>query len=162
MRFTGKFHKWNEERGFGVIRPDGGGDDLPVHGSALPSPRPALQDVLTFEVAVDAKGRKRAIEVQRQQAPARVPAADRRKAAAMPEPDRAPRRPVNLTVVRIASVLITVALLWGLGSYISRDLERKRPAARKKAVAAVTVPDCGCAHTGSSRSNSRFVTSGAS
>lgn len=140
MRFSGKFRKWNEERGYGVIRPDGGGDDLPVHGSALPTPRPAPGDVLTFEVAVDAKGRKRAIDVQRPQAPARVPAVDRRKTVAMPEPDRPPRRPVNLTVVRIASVLVTVVLLWAFGSYISRDLERKRPGGRKKAVPAAMAP----------------------
>ncbi|MBX3656715.1 MAG: cold shock domain-containing protein [Ramlibacter sp.] len=36
MRFTGKIHTWNEERGFGFIRPTDGGQDIFVHVSSVP------------------------------------------------------------------------------------------------------------------------------
>lgn len=142
MRFSGKLHKFDEARGFGVIRPDGGGDDLLVHRSALPTPRPALQDALTFEVALDAKGRKRATEVQLPQVAPRAGAVpDRRnEPLQIPELPRERRRNVNLTVVRIVSVLVTVGLLWALGSCMSRDLDRKRPGARKQSMPALEHP----------------------
>ncbi|GAB3766743.1 cold shock domain-containing protein [Ramlibacter monticola] len=77
MRFAGRLHDWNEQRGFGFIRPTAGGDDIFVHGSALPMLRPGPDEVLSFEVALDRQGRKKAVHVRRQADEASALATDR-------------------------------------------------------------------------------------
>ncbi|AUB85348.1 cold shock domain-containing protein [Candidatus Thiodictyon syntrophicum] len=67
MRFVGTLKKWNDDRGFGFIAPTRGGDDLFVHISSFPrdGSRPRLDEPVTFEVAVDNEGKKRAVKVLR-------------------------------------------------------------------------------------------------
>ncbi|MGE3346832.1 MAG: cold shock domain-containing protein [Ramlibacter sp.] len=63
MRFTGKIHTWNEERGFGFIRPTDGGQDIFVHVSSLPYGRADRDMLLSFEVTLNRDGKKKAINV---------------------------------------------------------------------------------------------------
>lgn len=77
MRFAGKLHTWHEDRGFGFLRPAEGGQDIFVHVSALPKPRPAADEMLTFEVALNAEGKKKAVNVRRQAVEVAGLAADR-------------------------------------------------------------------------------------
>ena len=61
----GKVRMFNEERGFGFIRPDSGGDDIFFHVTALREGDEIAKDkVVTFEVGTDPKsGKIRAVSV---------------------------------------------------------------------------------------------------
>jgi cold shock CspA family protein len=67
MRFDGKLEEWNEDRGFGFIKPLRGGDPVFVHISAFQADgrRPRIGDVLSFEVEPAVDGKRRAVNVQR-------------------------------------------------------------------------------------------------
>jgi cold shock CspA family protein len=67
MRFKGTLSKWNDERGFGFIRPAEGGPEVFVHVSSFPrgGQRPRLNEVVTFALGQAASGKTRAVEVHR-------------------------------------------------------------------------------------------------
>ena len=65
MRLTGTLRSWNDERGFGFIKPALGSKDIFVHIKAFPpgTGRPTIGQVLTFEVEIGPNGKKRAHSV---------------------------------------------------------------------------------------------------
>jgi cold shock CspA family protein len=65
-RFTGKLNTWNHDRGFGFITPIDGGQEIFVHVSEMPGRQPPtrLDAALSFEVALNPQGKKKAIRVQ--------------------------------------------------------------------------------------------------
>jgi len=68
IRIEGVLKSWNKERGFGFIKPlSGGGQDIFVHASDFPrqggAPRPGER--LTFEIGLNAEGKKKALQVRR-------------------------------------------------------------------------------------------------
>lgn len=65
MRFQGRITNWNDTKGFGSITWNGSSDCVFVHVSAftLKGRRPAENDIVTYEVAKDEKGRFKAINV---------------------------------------------------------------------------------------------------
>jgi len=66
MRFEGTLTTWNDDKGFGFISPTQGGQDIFVHISEYRrGGRPVLNEALTFEVALNPQGKKRAVSVQR-------------------------------------------------------------------------------------------------
>jgi uncharacterized membrane protein YsdA (DUF1294 family)/cold shock CspA family protein len=76
MRLKGTIKTWNDERGFGFISPSPGGQDVFVHIKAFRGrgARPEVGQAVTFEIASDPRGRKRATAVEplRRAAPVRT------------------------------------------------------------------------------------------
>lgn len=65
MRFEGTLKSWNDDKGFGFISPSQGGQDIFVHNSEYRrGGRPVPGEALTFEVALNPQGKKRAVNVQ--------------------------------------------------------------------------------------------------
>lgn len=65
MRFQGTLCNWNDERGFGFIKPDGGGQDIFVNVKAFPrgQSRPTDGMRLSFQIEAGPEGKKRAAAV---------------------------------------------------------------------------------------------------
>ncbi len=59
VRLTGKIIKWNGDKAFGFITPNGGGNAIFIHKTALKSRQrtPKINDVMTFSVVQDKRGR---------------------------------------------------------------------------------------------------------
>lgn len=62
---TGKIKMFNDSKGFGFIKPDGGGDDVFLHVSALKDGDEIVEGkAVSFEIGVDPKsGKTKAISV---------------------------------------------------------------------------------------------------
>jgi uncharacterized membrane protein YsdA (DUF1294 family)/cold shock CspA family protein len=65
-RLGGVVTTWNDDRGFGFIKPDDGGADVFLHFTAAPrgTARPYQGQRLTFDVEQDDRGRVRAVQVE--------------------------------------------------------------------------------------------------
>lgn len=62
MRHQGRITTWKDDKGFGFITPNGGGDQVFLHVSSLASRqgRPVGNEAVTYELAIDGKGRSQA------------------------------------------------------------------------------------------------------
>lgn len=59
MRLKGKLIKWNDEKAFGFILTNGGGDHVFIHKSAFSNKQrtPQINDTITFSITKDKQGR---------------------------------------------------------------------------------------------------------
>lgn len=64
MRQQGRITRWNDERGFGFVVPDGGGEEVFLHIGAFRQRkvRPAVGDAITYTLGFDAQRRPQARE----------------------------------------------------------------------------------------------------
>ncbi len=62
MRYVGRITDWNDEKGFGFVAPNGGGDRAFVHIKAFErvSRRPVSGQLISYELATDEDGRFKA------------------------------------------------------------------------------------------------------
>lgn len=62
MRYQGKITTWKDDQGFGFIVQNGGSEQVFAHIRAFRNRqrRPAGNEIVTYEIGTDAKGRKRA------------------------------------------------------------------------------------------------------
>ncbi len=74
MRFEGTLTSWTDDRGFGFIEPDQGGQEIFFHIKAFPSGtgRPRAGQQLWFEIELGDRGKERAKNVQFARAPRRA------------------------------------------------------------------------------------------
>lgn len=62
MRHQGRITTWKDDRGFGFIKPNGGGEQVFVHINSFSSRlrRPEVNELVTYELSVDGKARSQA------------------------------------------------------------------------------------------------------
>lgn len=67
MRLAGRISDWNDEKGYGFVVPNGGGDRAFVHVSAFQrgSRRPENGDPVSYLPVRDARGRLQAQQASR-------------------------------------------------------------------------------------------------
>jgi len=63
MLEKGLLVRWNDDRGFGFIKPSSGGEDIFIHISALKHlhRKPAVGDVINYQVNIDSNGKMKAV-----------------------------------------------------------------------------------------------------
>ncbi len=116
MRFEGTLKTWEDERGFGFIQPDQGGEEVFVHIKSMVNRegRPKIGQRLTFEIELGPQGKKRAKGVLPYQAPKKIqPSAASKRSRQLEAPARWGLA-ATLAVPLFVAVAITVALLWGV------------------------------------------------
>lgn len=125
-RFNGTLKKWNDERGFGFLVAEHGGQELFVHVSAFlrGGREPLVGEALSFEVELDRDGRKRAVRVRR--AGDAEPRQARGPEQARPQHDvrrhSSPRRSDSSSFVpRLIALFLVVGVGWyAYGRYSER------------------------------------------
>ena len=109
MQFDGTLKSWNDERGFGFIEPDQGGQDIFVHIKALKNlrARPEAGQRLSFEIELGPQGKKRAFNVK----PLRVTRKDLPASARREGP--AQWGTASLFAIPALLVVVLLGYLWG-------------------------------------------------
>lgn len=81
MRYQGRLIEWNDERGFGFIEPNGGGERVFLHIKAVRGAkgRPALGQAFNYTLGTDERGRPRALVAETRQLSARRHLAETRQ-----------------------------------------------------------------------------------
>jgi len=103
MRYQGRISNWKDEKGFGFISPNGGGNQVFVHIKSFSNRqrRPVGDELVTYELKVDAKGRTQAEDV--------AFVGERAQSNTSPE-----RRNTSLVLAAVFIVIVSVSSLVGM------------------------------------------------
>lgn len=114
MRIDGTLKKWNDERGFGFIVSNQGGQEIFVHVSSFGrnDRRPQLGEPLSFEIELDREGRKQAINILRPARADSARASRRRAVDPRPQPSLIGR-------------MLMLAIILALGAYAYAEYSRR-------------------------------------
>lgn len=114
MRFEGTLTQWNDDRGFGFVTPDQGGQDVFIHISSFPRDgrRPQLQERLSFALELNKDGKKRAVSVRRPEVS---------RPGARPSTPAPRSRPARSLFAQTVTVVMLVAVgVYGYAQYAKR------------------------------------------
>lgn len=109
MRFDGIVKTWNDDRGFGFIEADQGGQEVFAHIKAFSSrsDRPKINQRVTFEVELNGEGKKRAKNVE----VAKPPRGTRARQTSSPSQWGIASL---FAILAFSVVFVAVALVWGV------------------------------------------------
>jgi cold shock CspA family protein len=98
MRLAGRITDWNDEKGFGFVVPNGGGDRAFVHVNEFQrgSKRSASGDLISYVVATDQRGRLNAKQIRRAGQKIAVPRT----------PSRVPRAALGAAALALGAALV--------------------------------------------------------
>jgi uncharacterized membrane protein YsdA (DUF1294 family)/cold shock CspA family protein len=110
MRFEGTLKSWEDDRGFGFIQPDQGGDEIFVHIKAMVNRegRPQVGQRFTFEVELGPQGKKRAKAVLPFRAATPI------KSTRSTNPTRYQERPARWSTATILAIPIFALIFVGV------------------------------------------------
>lgn len=134
-RIVGQLKSWNEDKGFGFITPLNGGQDIFVHISSYPrrGGMPAVGETLSFEIALNADQKKKAVNVQR-------PGQAQEKAALSRRPNTSGRRRGSFLGTLASIALIGGIIVSGYQALMPKLKGINSPATPATPVAAAEMP----------------------
>jgi uncharacterized membrane protein YsdA (DUF1294 family)/cold shock CspA family protein len=102
MRHQGRITNWKDDQGYGFITPNGGGESVFLHIKAFSrrQPRPVGEEIVTYEVSADARGRPKASAVEF------VRGSGRKRPVASNAPSRWPLALVALVIALLAGATV--------------------------------------------------------
>lgn len=108
MRFDGVIKSWNDERGFGFIEPDQGGQEIFVHIKAFTGlrERPQINQRVSFQVQLGPQGKKRAVNAELVHTKRPVATPPRRHGSTQPGA-------ATLVVIPAFGVVLLLGHVWG-------------------------------------------------
>jgi uncharacterized membrane protein YsdA (DUF1294 family)/cold shock CspA family protein len=114
MRFNGAIKTWNDDRGFGFIEADQGGQEVFVHIKAFAARngRPQINQRVSFEVELTRDGKKRAKNVE-------VAKAARAARTRQPSPSAQWGTVSMFAIPAFAIVYLAVAFAWGVPGWMA-------------------------------------------
>ena len=134
MERQGILTRWNDDKGFGFIQPDGGGEQLFVHISAVRGDRrPQVGDAVAYVAGRDEQGRPRAQHMRHLALSLDRPAIRRKPGQGTPKAARSPRqpgraeRPDSPAIRNLPAKLLVLAALcalpaWGALALLERGV----------------------------------------